>query len=123
MQLASEHNNAILAHHMDMDETAIFIRNLERLRKQRGWTMVELGDRSGVSRSQIALVVKGESQITVLRAGMIAKAFGLSLQQMLQEEISDDVAAREKRLTNLFRHADPDAQTALLKLAEMSARE
>jgi transcriptional regulator with XRE-family HTH domain len=62
------------------------------LRAERGWSLEELSDLSGVSRSMLSQVERGEANPTVVVALAIAKAFGVSL---------DELAARRGEASTL----------------------
>ena len=107
---------------MGMREMRNFRDNVERLRQERGWTMVELERRSKVSRTQIALVLSGEREITVKRAAMIADAFGLTLAEMIRED-AGGAESEERLLTEFYRNSSPEAQSTILSMAKISAHD
>jgi transcriptional regulator with XRE-family HTH domain len=123
MTNASHHENNLLPQTIGMREMQNFRANVERLIKERGWTMVELQRRSKVSRTQITLVLSGDREITVKRAAMIADAFGLPLSVMLREGAPSGTAADEVMLTELYRNSAPELKEALLKMAAASAHD
>jgi transcriptional regulator with XRE-family HTH domain len=52
-------------------------------RSDRGWSLDELAERSGVSRAMISKVERGESSPTASLLGRLSSAFGLTLSQLL----------------------------------------
>lgn len=123
MNIASNHENTLLPQTIGMREMQNFRANVERLIKERGWTMVELQRRSKVSRTQIALVLSGDREITVKRAAMIAEAFGVPLAVMLRENAPSGTEADEAMLAELYRNSAPELKEALLKMAAASAHD
>jgi transcriptional regulator with XRE-family HTH domain len=101
-----------------MEEMQVFIDNLKRLLQDRGWSVLELDRRSGVSRTQIKMVLDGERQLTILRASWIARAFGLTLRQMLDDGIEPMDSAREKALLNSFRKAPDSGKNVIEQVAD-----
>lgn len=57
---------------------------LKELRRQRGWSLDALGDASGVSRSMLSQIERGEANPTLAVAFRIAGAFGLSLAELVE---------------------------------------
>jgi len=55
---------------------------VRQLRGQRGWSLEELADLSGVSRSMLSQVERNEANPTVVVALAIAKALGVSLDEL-----------------------------------------
>jgi transcriptional regulator with XRE-family HTH domain len=58
-------------------------RRLQKLRKQRGWTQVQMAERFGLDRSYLADVERGKRNISILNLEVIAKGFGLTLSRLL----------------------------------------
>jgi transcriptional regulator with XRE-family HTH domain len=52
-------------------------------REQRGWSLADLAERSGVSRAMISKVERGESSPTATLLGRLSGAFGVTLSQLL----------------------------------------
>lgn len=60
-----------------------FGRRLRNLRKQHGWTQVQLAERLGLDRSYLADVERGKRNISIVNLEIIARGFGLSLSRLL----------------------------------------
>jgi transcriptional regulator with XRE-family HTH domain len=58
-------------------------RRLQKLRKQRGWTQVQMAERFGLDRSYLADVERGKRNISIVNLEVIAKGFGLTLSRLL----------------------------------------
>nr|WP_199498840.1 MULTISPECIES: XRE family transcriptional regulator [Mesorhizobium] len=69
-------------------------------REQRGWSLSELSQRSGVSRAQINKVERGESSPTASLLGRLSGAFGLTVSALLARA----EAARPGRLVRAGEH-------------------
>ena len=75
---------------------------IRQLRKRRGWTLDQLAELSGVSRSMLSQVERGAANPTLSVAFRIATAFGLSLGDLV------DGATRAARI-DVIRHDDDSA--------------
>jgi transcriptional regulator with XRE-family HTH domain len=68
------------------DAVARFCRRVRALRREREWTLEQLAAASGVSRSMLSQVERGEANPTFNVAYRIARAFGLSLGELAESE-------------------------------------
>lgn len=75
---------------------------IRQLRKRRGWTLDQLAELSGVSRSMLSQVERGAANPTLAVAFRIATAFGLSLGDLV------DGATKAARI-DVIRHDDDTA--------------
>ncbi|MEK6310593.1 MULTISPECIES: helix-turn-helix domain-containing protein [Curtobacterium] len=64
---------------------------LRRLRTERGWSLTELAEESGVSRAMINRVERGVSSPTATILGRLSGAFGLTVSQLLDEGLEHEV--------------------------------
>ena len=60
-----------------------FGRRFRTLRKQHGWTQVQLAEKLGLDRSYLADVERGKRNISIVNMEVIARGFGLSLSKLL----------------------------------------
>jgi transcriptional regulator with XRE-family HTH domain len=60
-------------------------RRLRKLRKQRGWTQVQMAEKFGLDRSYLADVEHGERNPTAVNLEIIAKGFGLTLSRFFSK--------------------------------------
>lgn len=74
----------------DLAERALGER-LQRLRTERGWSLTELAEESGVSRAMINRVERGVSSPTATILGRLSGAFGLTISQLLDESLDHEV--------------------------------
>jgi transcriptional regulator with XRE-family HTH domain len=58
-------------------------RRLQKLRKQRGWTQVQMAEQLGLDRSYLADVERGKRNISIVNLEVIARGFGLTLSKLL----------------------------------------
>jgi len=56
---------------------------LQKLRKQRGWTQVQMAEQFGLDRSYLADVEHGKRNISIVNLEVIASGFGLTLSRFL----------------------------------------
>ena len=115
--VTSNHKFIDSGYALGMDEMDLFRKNLRELIARNGYTMVEVERRSGLSRTHVKLVLDGDREITIKRAAMLAKAFGLSVTDMLKESLPSDEVAREDSLLRVFRALSHESQDALDQIA------
>jgi transcriptional regulator with XRE-family HTH domain len=60
-----------------------FGRRLQKLRRQRRWTQVQMAERFGLDRSYLADVERGKRNISIFNLEVIANGFGVSLSKLL----------------------------------------
>jgi len=58
-------------------------RRLRKLRKQRGWTQVQMAEQFGLDRSYLADVEHGKRNISIVNLEVIARGLGLTLSRFL----------------------------------------
>jgi transcriptional regulator with XRE-family HTH domain len=58
-------------------------RRLQKLRKQRGWTQVQMAEQFGLDRSYLSDVERGKRNISIVNLEVIARGFGLTLSRLL----------------------------------------
>jgi transcriptional regulator with XRE-family HTH domain len=70
------------------------------LRRERGWTIEILAERSGVSRAMISKLERGEKNPTLVVAAKVAEGLGVSLSRLvgLEERREVVVVPRERRM-------------------------
>jgi transcriptional regulator with XRE-family HTH domain len=71
------------------------------LRRERGWTLEMLAERSGVSRAMISKLERGEKNPTLVVAAKVAEGLGMKLSQLVSVEEKSKVVVvpRERRMT------------------------
>ena len=69
---------------MTIDE--LLSTRVRALRKQRGYTLEELAQRSGVSRSMISLIERGQTSATAAVLGKLAQALQVPLAALFADE-------------------------------------
>ena len=68
-----------------MDVTRVFAENIRKLRLDRGLSQEALAEISGLHRTYIGAVERGERNITLINADRIAVALGAKLSDCLRE--------------------------------------
>ena len=76
-------------------------------RENRGWSLTDLAQRSGVSRAMINKVERGEASPTASLLGRLAGAFGLTLSMLLARTETDNLG-RLVRANEQSRWTDPE---------------
>jgi transcriptional regulator with XRE-family HTH domain len=71
------------------------------LRREGGWTLEMLAERSGVSRAMISKLERGEKNPTLVVAAKVAEGLGMNLSQLIgvEEKRKVVVVPRERRMT------------------------
>jgi transcriptional regulator with XRE-family HTH domain len=67
---------------MAMDIRVRFGGRVRQLRKQKGWTQVEIAERFGMDRSYLADLERGKRNVSLLNVELLAKGFGLSIARL-----------------------------------------
>jgi len=62
-----------------------FGRRLQKLRKQRGWTQVQMAEKLGLDRSYLADVERGKRNVSLVNLQIIAKGFDLSVSKLMSK--------------------------------------
>ncbi len=90
-------------------------RRVKKLRRDRGWSLEELASASGVSRSMLSEIERQRANPTLSVTYRIARAFGLSLQDLLQsaDSASSIQTIRADDRTQVF-HSDERCQIRTL---------
>lgn len=73
-----------------MDAVATFAKRVRELRKQLGVSQEELAHASGLHRTYVGAVERGERNITLLNAERIAIALGVALPKCLEMSDTND---------------------------------
>lgn len=68
-----------------VDDERLLGERLQSLRTERGWSLTELAEESGVSRAMINRVERGVSSPTATILGRLSGAFGMTISQLLDE--------------------------------------
>jgi transcriptional regulator with XRE-family HTH domain len=68
----------------DMDITDRIARRLRELRDERGWSLDVLAERSGVSRSNISLIERGQSSPTAVVLDRLATGLGVTVASLFE---------------------------------------
>ncbi len=76
-----------------MDVTQRLARRLKSLREQRGWSLDALAARSGVSRSNISLIERGQSSPTASVLDKLSAGLGVTLASLFEEPAEPGAAA------------------------------
>jgi len=77
----------------DMDVTQRLARRLKSLREERGWSLDALALRSGVSRSNISLIERGQSSPTASVLDKLSAGLGVTLASLFEEPAAAGAAA------------------------------
>lgn len=88
---------------------------IRELRKAKNLTQQELADRSGMSRSQLAMIEAETRPANTLRLNAIASALGVSPEALF------DSGESVGRIMELLQQINEDDQAALLRMAEALA--
>jgi transcriptional regulator with XRE-family HTH domain len=84
------------------------------LRRERGWTLEVLAERSGVSRAMISKLERGEKNPTLVVAAKVAEGLGVSLSQLVGIEARRQVVVVPRELRMTMRDPDTGFERQLL---------
>ena len=95
------------------------IERIEKLRKERKWTVYELSMEAGITQSTLASMLQRNTPPRIETLQAICEAFGITLAQFfLEDEEIEIVSAKEKELLAAYRKLPENKQKALLHLIE-----
>jgi len=69
-----------------MDITKKFVEKIRQIRKQQKMSQNELAEKSGLHRTYIGAVERGERNITLINAEKIAQALSVKLFELLKDD-------------------------------------
>jgi len=108
----------------------LIARRVRDLRKQRGYALETLSEASGVSRSMISLIERGESSPTAAVLNKLADALGVSLAALFAEEargasvrplsrLADQTFWKDPASGYVRRHVSPSGFASPIELVEV----
>lgn len=109
---------------------SLLAKRVRDLRKSRGYALDALADRSGVSRSMISLIERGETSPTATVLNKLADALGVTLASMFAEapdnaeenplaRLSEQPVWRDPASGYVRRHVSPGGYASPLELVEV----
>ena len=94
-------------------------KKIEKLCFQRGWSMYELAQESGITQSTLTSMIKRGNPPKIETLSCICEAFGITLAQFfVEDEESEFLSKKEKELIELYRKLPSAKQFALLELLD-----
>ncbi len=91
------------------------VQEVERLRKERNWTVYELALESGVTQSTIASMLQRNTPPKIETLQQFCDAFGITLAQFFMEDEKIEILSeKEKELLTAYRRLPEKKQNALL---------
>lgn len=95
------------------------IERIEKLRKERNWTVYELSIESGITQSTIASMLQRNTPPRIETLQLICDAFGITLAQFfLEDETIEILSVKEKELLTAYRKLPEHKQNALFNLID-----
>ena len=92
-------------------------KKIEKLRFERGWSIYELAQESGITQSTLASMIKRGNPPKIDTLACICEAFGITLAQFFTEDEQLEILnPTEKELLLLFRRIPEVKQKALIDL-------
>ncbi|SFI95526.1 helix-turn-helix domain-containing protein [Thermoflavimicrobium dichotomicum] len=92
-------------------------KNIHKMRKEKGWSLQELSERSGVSRAMLSKIEREEKNPTVQVACQIAEALEVTLSKLLGEEEKTHYRLTKKEQRMVYRDAETGFERHLLSMA------
>lgn len=81
---------------------------VRRERKVRGWTLIDLAAKSGVSRAMISKVERGQASPTATIIGRLSAAFGMTMSEILSVAAAANPASGVRRADDMPVWRDPE---------------
>ena len=92
-------------------------KKIEVLRFQRGWSLYELSQESGITQSTLVSMLKRGNPPKIETLSLLCDAFGITLAQFfLEDEALEALTPKEKELISCYRKLPQTKQTALMDL-------
>lgn len=92
-------------------------KKIETLRFQRGWSMYELAQESGITQSTLTSMIKRGNPPKIDTLERICEAFGITLAQFFMDDEQLEILSKnEKDLISLFRRLSETKQQNLIDL-------
>jgi len=88
---------------------------IKELRSAKGWTQLDLAERSGMSRSQLAMIENETRPANTLRLNAIASALGVQPEQLF------DSGNDDWRIVELVKGLNPSDREMVVRMAEALA--
>lgn len=93
------------------------IEKIDKLRKERNWSVYTLALEAGVTQSTLATMYQRKTPPKLETLQLVCEAFGITLSQFfLEEEKIEVLSAKEKELLAAYRKLSENKQNALLNL-------
>lgn len=92
---------------------------IKQLREAAGLTQAELGDKAGVSRSQLSEIENERKPANTIRLGAIAKALGVAVEDLFTEGSAE---AYRQLILDLMRDMTDEDRAAVLRVAQALAK-
>ncbi len=93
------------------------IEKIDKLRKERNWSVYTLALEAGVTQSTLATMYQRKTPPKIETLQLVCEAFGITLSQFfLEEEKIEILSAKEKELLTAYRKLSENKQNALLNL-------
>ena len=92
---------------------------IRQLRKARGWTQQQLGERADLDYKYLGAVERGERNVTIDNVEKLAAGFGVEVQQLFlfsQAGELPDKHLTEAKLRDLLKHADTGRKQLMLRV-------
>ena len=91
------------------------IERIEKLRKERGWTVYMLALESGVTHSTLATMYQRNTPPKIETLQLICEAFGITLAQFfLEDEKVEILSAKEKEFLTAYRKLPENKQKSII---------
>lgn len=98
-----------------------FGQRVKKLRKQKGWTQKELGNRIGVTYTQLNKYEGGTNAPPLDKLQALASALETSIDYLVTGQLGEEVPLHNTRLIQRFRELesfDPEDQETVIKLID-----
>lgn len=90
------------------------LEKIERLRKERGWSIYKLAEEACLGQSTISNMFTRKTLPSLFTLNQICEAFGITLSEFFEEQENGD---KETKILSIFRQLDDDNKKTLTIIA------
>ena len=95
------------------------LEKINKLRKDRGWSIYKLADEALITQSTLANMFTRQSTPSIQTLQQICNAFNMTLSEFFNEEENFELKTEEKAVLNKYKKLQPNDQKIILDLLDL----